>query len=39
MHDIHKAKFFVTKSVNASIIGTFMTANRDITVYCELPLH
>lgn len=38
MHNIHKA-IFVTKLVNASIIGTFITANRDITVHCELPLH
>lgn len=38
MHNIHKA-FFVTKLVNASILGTFITANRDITVHCELPLH
>lgn len=37
MHNIHKA-IFVTKLVNASIIGTFITA-RDITVHCELPLH
>lgn len=38
MHNIHKA-FFMTKLVNASIIGTFITANRDITVHCELSLH
>ena len=38
MHNIHKA-IFVTKLVNASIIGTFITANRDITVHCELRLH
>lgn len=38
MHNIHKA-FFLTKLVNASIIGTFITANRDITVHCELSLH
>lgn len=38
MHNIHKA-IVVTKLVNASIIGTFITANRDFTVHCELPLH
>lgn len=36
---IYIKQFFVTKLVNASIIGTFITANRDITVHCELPLH
>lgn len=38
MHNIHKA-ICVTKLVNALIIGTFITANRDITVHCELLLH